>query len=136
VRRLLELSQLTVQFSLRSFPNEPPKVQLAKGSNRMDVVGSAYLLIGFIDAVISLYLAWRYREFRKFLAGAFFVSCGTLFYLYVANVSVPLLGTDFVFTPAWSGARAILHFILFLLCVYFGWVKKPKASSNSNRFLP
>ena len=36
--------------------------------------------------------AWRNREFRKFLAGAFFVSSGVLFYLYLADVSVPLLG--------------------------------------------
>jgi hypothetical protein len=84
-----------------------------------------YIIIGVIDAVVSLYLAWRYREFRKFLAGAFFVSSGVLFYLYLADVSVPLLGTDFVETPALSGTRAIVHFILFLLCFYFGWVKKP-----------
>ena len=36
--------------------------------------------------------AWRNREFLKFLAGAFFVSSGVLFYLYLADVSVPLLG--------------------------------------------
>jgi hypothetical protein len=51
---------------------------------------------------------------------------GVLFYLYCAEVSVPLLGTDFVETPALSGTRSIVHFILFLLCFYFGWVKKPK----------
>jgi hypothetical protein len=88
---------------------------------------AVYIVIGVIDAVLSLYLAWRYREFRKFLAGAFFVSAGVLFYLYLAGVSVPLLGTDFVATPALSGTRSIVHFILFLLCFYFGWVKKPTA---------
>jgi len=41
-------------------------------------------------AVGSLYLAWRNRDVRKFLAGAFFVSSGILFYLYLADVSVPL----------------------------------------------
>ena len=85
-----------------------------------------YIVIGVIDAVVTLYFAWRYREFRKFLAGAFFVSSGVLFYLYLADVSVPLLGTDFVETPALSGTRSIAHFILFLLCFYFGWVNKPK----------
>ena len=35
---------------------------------------TVYIAIGAIDAVVSLYFAWRYREFRKFLAGAFFVS--------------------------------------------------------------
>ena len=86
-----------------------------------------YIAAGVIDAAASLYCAWRYREFRKFLAGAFFVSSGILFYLYLANVSVPLLGTSIVATPQSSGARSIVHFILFLLCFYFGFVRKPKA---------
>jgi hypothetical protein len=47
----------------------------------------------------TLYFAIRSREFRKFLAGAFFVSAGIQFYLYLTNVSVPLLGTSLVFTP-------------------------------------
>jgi hypothetical protein len=55
------------------------------------------------------------------------VSSGILFYLYLADVSVPLLGTNFVETPQISGVRSIVHFILFLLCSYFGFVKKPKA---------
>ena len=87
-----------------------------------------YIVIGVIDVVGSLYFAWRYREFRKFLAGAFFVSSGVLFYLYLADVSVALLGTNFVETPMLSGTRSIVHFILFLLCFYFGWVSKPKES--------
>jgi hypothetical protein len=40
----------------------------------------------------TLYFAIRSREFRKFLAGAFFVSAGI-------HVSVPLLRTSLVFTP-------------------------------------
>jgi hypothetical protein len=47
----------------------------------------------------TLYFAWRSREFRKFLTGAFFVSAGIQFYLYLAKVSVPLLGTNLVATP-------------------------------------
>jgi len=84
-----------------------------------------YIVAAVIMAVGSLYLAWRYRDFRKFLAGAFFVSSGILFYLYLADVSVPLLGTSFVETSQISGARSVVHFILFLLCFYFGFVKKP-----------
>lgn len=87
---------------------------------------AVYIGVGVIDAVVSLYFAWRYLEFRKFLAGAFFVSTGVLVYLYLADVSVPLLGTDFVETPALSGTRSIVHYILFLMSFYFGWVKKPK----------
>ena len=85
-----------------------------------------YIAAAMIMAVGSLYLAWRYRDVRKFLAGAFFVSSGILFYLYLADVSVPLLGTSFVETPAISGGRSIVHFILFLLCLYFGFIGKPK----------
>jgi hypothetical protein len=46
------------------------------------------------------------------------VSSGVLFHLYLADVSVPLLGTSFVETPQISGGRSIVHFILFLLCFY------------------
>ena len=83
-----------------------------------------YTAAAVIMAVGSLYLAWRSRDFRKFRAGAFFVSSGLLFYLYLADVSVPLLGTGFVETPQISGGRSIVHFILFLLCLYFGFVKR------------
>ena len=85
-----------------------------------------YIAAAVSMAVGSFYFAWRNRNFRKFLAGAFFVSSGILFYFYLAVVSVPLLGTSFVETPQTSGGRSIVHFILFLLCFYFGFVKKPK----------
>jgi hypothetical protein len=85
-----------------------------------------YIAAAVIMGVGSLYFALRNRDFRKFLAGAFFVSSGILFYLYLADVSVPLLGTGFVETPEVSGGRSIVHFILFLLCVYFGFIWKPR----------
>jgi hypothetical protein len=81
-----------------------------------------YIVVAVIMAVGSLYFAWRNKDFRKFLAGAFFVSSGVLFYFYLADVSVPLLGTSFIETPQISGGRSIVHFILFLLCFYFGFV--------------
>ena len=84
-----------------------------------------YIAAAIIVAGGSLYFAWRSRDFRKFLAGAFFVSSGILFYLYLADVSVPLLGTGFVETPQISRARSIVHFILFLLCSYYGFIKQP-----------
>ena len=88
---------------------------------------AVYIAAAVVMAVGSFYFAWRNRGFRKFLAGAFFVSWGILFYLYLAGVSVPLLGTSFVETPQISGGRSIIHFILFLLCFYFGFVREPKA---------
>ena len=95
-----------------------------------------YIAAAVIMAVGSLYWAWRNRDFRKFLAGAFFVSSGILFYLYVADVSVPLLGTGFVETPKISLGRSIVHFIFFLLCFYFGFIRKangPETKSNVAR---
>jgi hypothetical protein len=88
---------------------------------------TALLLAWIFLGLPTLYFAWRSREFRKFLAGAFFVSAGILFYLYLANVSVPLLGTNLVVTPEISGWRSIVHFILFGLCLYFGFIQKPKS---------
>jgi hypothetical protein len=83
-----------------------------------------------LDAFATLCVAIRYREVRKFLAGGFFVSSGTCWYLWVTGVSLPIelpyVGTVSVETPEISGQRAVVHFILFLLCFYFGFIRKPK----------
>ena len=89
---------------------------------------TALLLAWIFLGLPTLYFAWRSKEFRKFLAGAFFVNAGILFYLYLANVSVPLLGTKLVVTPEISGWRSIVHFILFGLCLYFGFIQKPRGT--------
>ena len=91
---------------------------------------AAFFIALILLGLPTLYFAWRSREFRKFLAGTFFVSAGILFYLYLAKVSVPLLGTPLVLTPETSGLRSIVHFILFGLCLYFGFIKKPKDSDK------
>jgi hypothetical protein len=91
------------------------------------MIVALYIAAAVIMAVGSLTLAWRYRDVRKFLAGAFFVSSGILFYLYLADVSVPLLGTSFVETPRISAGRAIVHFLLFVLCLYSGFIRRPAA---------
>lgn len=64
-----------------------------------------------------------WQDVCKFLAGAFFVNCGVLFYLFLAHVSVPLLGTSFVLTPEVSGLRSIVHAILFLTFFYLGFMR-------------
>jgi uncharacterized protein (DUF486 family) len=71
-----------------------------------------------------------WQEVCKFLAGAFFVSAGVLFYLYVANVPVPLLGTGFVETPRLSGYRSIVHGALFVTFFYVGFIRKWKRRSS------
>jgi len=101
-------------------------------AEEVQMIIALYIIAAVIMAVGSLYLAWQYREFRKFLAGAFFVSAGILFYLYLADVSVPLLGTNFVETPQISGGRSIVHFILFLLCLYF-WVRQKAGGLKPTR---
>lgn len=79
-----------------------------------------------VFAIPTLYLAIRFREFRKFLAGAFFVSSGIQFYFWQINLAIPLYGTDFIQTPETSLARSLIHFMLFLATLYFGFIKKPR----------
>jgi hypothetical protein len=65
----------------------------------------------------------KWKEVCKFLSGAFFVNAGVLFYLYLTNTPVPLLGTGYVVTPEISGLRSIVHTILFLVCFYVGYMR-------------
>jgi hypothetical protein len=67
-----------------------------------------------------------WQDVCKFLAGAFFVNAGILFYLYLVHVSVPILGTNIVQTPEISGARSIVHAVLFLTFFYLGFIRKWK----------
>jgi uncharacterized protein (DUF486 family) len=85
-----------------------------------------YTSLALIVGGATIYFAWKSRDYRKFLAGAFFVSAGIQFYLYLADVSVPLLGTTVVLTPQISAVRSIPHFIFFLITLYFGFIKKSK----------
>jgi hypothetical protein len=81
-------------------------------------------------ALATLYVAVKYRDVRKFLAGAFFVSSGTCWYLWMTGVSLPVVlpyvGTISIETPEISGQRVMVHFVLFLLCLYFGFISKSK----------
>jgi hypothetical protein len=73
-----------------------------------------------------------WQEVCKFLSGAFFVNAGVFFYLYVYRVSVPIFSTGFIETPEISGARSIVHAILFLVFFYLGFLRKWKSHSNSS----
>jgi hypothetical protein len=92
-----------------------------------------YTILFIFSTVLTIYLVFfaRSRDFLKFLTGAFFVSGGIQFYLYLTGVSVPLLGTGFVQTPELSGVRAIPHFVFFLLSLYFGFISKPRSSTRA-----
>jgi hypothetical protein len=65
----------------------------------------------------------------SFLQAPFFVNAGILFYLYLAGVSVPLLGTNFVETPGISGVRSIVQALLFVIFFYLGFIRKWKEKS-------
>jgi hypothetical protein len=84
-----------------------------------------YLLAAIIIVGLpTLYVAVRYREYRKFLAGAFFVSSGMQFYFYLARIPIPLMWTSAVQSPELSAVRGTIHFVFFvffLVCLYFGW---------------
>ncbi len=65
-----------------------------------------------------------WQDVCKFLAGSFFVSAGVLFYLYLAGISVPVLGTGLTETPGISLFRSIVHTILFVTFFYLGFLRK------------
>jgi hypothetical protein len=50
-----------------------------------------YIVAAVIMAVGSLYLAWQNREFRKFLAGAFFVVVAAPSSISSSSCSVSIL---------------------------------------------
>jgi hypothetical protein len=93
-------------------------------------MGYVYLGTGILWAALNLYWAIRFREYRKFLAGAFFVSWGVQLYFWFTKVSVPLVGTSFVVTPEIDFYRSFIHLALFLLCLYFGFFARPNGSSS------
>jgi hypothetical protein len=86
-----------------------------------------YLAAAIVIAGLpTLYVAVRFREYRKFLAGAFFVSSGTQYYFYLTKLSIPLMWTSAVQSPELSAFRGTVHFLLFLVCLYFGWLYRAK----------
>lgn len=66
----------------------------------------------------------NWKEVCKFLSGAFFVSAGVLFYLYLAGSPVPVLGAHLAITPTVNGVRAVVHAVLFVVFFYLGYIRK------------
>lgn len=85
---------------------------------------SILIIIILILTCLTIYFVIKSVDFRKFLAGAFFVSGGIQLYLAYAKVSIPALGTDLVQHPSLGFTRGALHLILCLFCFYFGFIKK------------
>jgi hypothetical protein len=61
------------------------------------------------------------KDVFKFLAGAFFVTAGATLYLAWHHILVPFFGL--ALTPELSWLRGFVHFALFLLSFYFGFIK-------------
>jgi hypothetical protein len=66
----------------------------------------------------------NWKEVCKFLSGAFFVSAGVLFYLYLVGSPVPVVGAHLAVTPTVNGVRAAVHAVLFIVFFYFGYIRK------------
>jgi hypothetical protein len=43
------------------------------------------------------------------------------FYFNLVKLPVPLICTNTVQSPELSAERGTIHFVLFLVCLYFGW---------------
>jgi hypothetical protein len=63
-----------------------------------------------------------WTEVAKFLSGAFFVSAGVLFYLYMMDVSVPVAG--FIVPPPVHAVRSMVHSVFFIATFWFGFIRK------------
>jgi hypothetical protein len=69
----------------------------------------------------------NWRDVLKFLSGAFFVTAGASWYFSWLGMSVPLPFPFFGFsamTPEFLFYRGFIHFALFLICFYFGFIRK------------
>ncbi len=64
----------------------------------------------------------NWKDVFKFLSGAFFVTAGASWYLAWYRISVPFLG--FTMTPEFLGLRGFIHFALFLISFYLGFIRK------------
>ena len=72
--------------------------------------------------VAAMRINWK--EVCKFLSGAFFVSAGILFYLWLTSTPMPIWGTSYVVSPEAHGWRSIAHVVFFAICFYVGFVRK------------
>lgn len=58
------------------------------------------------------------------------MSSGVLFYLYFANVAVPIVGTEIELAPGSHALRGSIHALLFLLCAGSLIVRRQRAAKT------
>jgi len=68
-----------------------------------------------------------WKEVFKFLSGAFFVTAGASWYLSWCDIAVPFFNTQM--TPKFLFIRGFIHFALFLITFYFGFLRNQKVLS-------
>jgi hypothetical protein len=85
---------------------------------------SLFAFQGYGSTARNIGLTINWKEVCKFLSGAFFVSTGVLFYLYLAGSPVPMLGAHLAVTPTVNGVRAAVHAVLFVVVFSFGYIRK------------
>ena len=67
----------------------------------------------------------NWKEVLKFLSGAFSVTAGASWYFYWFKVAVPFPFFGFTtMSPEFLGLRGFIHFALFLISFYFGFIRK------------
>jgi hypothetical protein len=64
----------------------------------------------------------NWKDIFKFLSGAFFVTAGASWYLSWYHIGVPFFG--FTMTPKFLEFRGFVHFALFLISFYLGFLRK------------
>lgn len=67
-------------------------------------------------------MKFKWREVCKFIAGAAFAGSIANSYLWFTGIAVPFLG--YTISPSLLGARAIVQFLVFVVCAYIGWSGK------------
>ena len=74
-----------------------------------------------------------WREMFKFLSGAFFVIAGASWYFSWLHVAVPFpfFGVG-AMSPEFLGARGFLHFALFLITFYLGFIRKARGARGAD----
>ena len=66
----------------------------------------------------------NWKEICKFLSGAFFVTAGASWYFSYLELDLPFMGTTM--THQFLFIRGFIHFALFLVTFYIGFVRKNK----------
>lgn len=72
----------------------------------------------------------NWKKLCKFLSGAFFVTAGVSWYYAYLKIDLPFMGRTM--SHEFFAIRGVLHFILFLLTLYYGFVSKVKLNSFYN----